>query len=74
MVLMSAAELEAIVADADSAIIETIVAAALLKSKDKATLYAIETLLNRSHGLPRPLPPAPDAPEETIILTMNLNG
>lgn len=73
MVLMTPAELQAIVADGNSTIIETIISAALLKSKDRATLYAIESLLTRSHGLPRPIPAQDSNNDEPIFLTMNLN-
>lgn len=63
--------LRAIVDDEASPVIETIVARALLKSAERGTLHALDLLLTRAHGLPRPSEPA--TPTEPIQVTLNLN-
>jgi hypothetical protein len=42
-----------------------------LKSAERGTLHALDLLLTRAHGLPRPSEPA--APTEPIQVTLNLN-
>jgi hypothetical protein len=43
----------------------------LLKSAERGNLHALETLLTRAHGLPRPAEPS--LPTEPIEITLNLN-
>lgn len=55
IIQMSEDELEAVSEDKDGAIIERIVAGALLASYKKKSLYNIETLLTRVYGKPKEL-------------------
>ena len=71
MLLHTRPELETIADDAAAPIVETIVARALIKSAERGSLHALETLLSRSHGLPRPAEPF--IPTEPLEITLNLN-
>lgn len=55
LISMSDTELHAVDNDNDGAILERIVARALLASHDKKSLYNIETLLTRVYGKPKEL-------------------
>jgi hypothetical protein len=46
-------ELKTLAEDETATIFETTIATALLKAKGKGSLFAIETILNRSQGLPK---------------------
>jgi hypothetical protein len=63
-------ELETIAANEETPIVETIVARALIKSADRGTLHALETLLTRSQGLPRL---NTDNLPDDVQVTLNLN-
>lgn len=71
LLLFDRPALRAIVEDEASPIVETIIARALLKSAERGNLHALETLLTRAHGLPRPAEPS--LPNEPIEITLNLN-
>lgn len=53
MLAMNEAELTAIVDNGNATIIELTIARALLNGVKRGSLYAIESLLNRSIGMPR---------------------
>jgi hypothetical protein len=52
MIGMTLSDLQKIVADDDSVIINRTIANALIKSLSKGSLYSIETLISRVHGVP----------------------
>lgn len=53
MMLFTESELLNIASSKDATIFETTIATALIKGKSKGSLFALETILNRSHGLPK---------------------
>jgi hypothetical protein len=53
LMMFNEIELKALADDTTATIFETTIATALLKAKGKGSLYAIETILNRSQGLPK---------------------
>jgi hypothetical protein len=53
LVLLTELELQELANDNTATIFETTIATALLRSKAKGSLYSIETILNRAHGLPK---------------------
>jgi hypothetical protein len=53
MMLLTESELLNIAHSNDATIFETTIATALIKGKTKGSLYALETILNRSQGLPK---------------------
>jgi hypothetical protein len=52
MIGMTLSDLQKIVADDDSVIINRTIANALIKSLSKGSLYSIETLISRMYGVP----------------------
>lgn len=71
MLLCTRPMLQDITDDQDAPIIEAIIARALLKSAERGNLHALELLLVRAHGLPKPLEPVLSS--EPITVTLNLN-
>lgn len=71
MLLCTRPMLQDITEDQDAPIIEAIIARALIKSAERGNLHALELLLVRAHGLPKPLEPV--LPSEPISVTLNLN-
>jgi len=53
LMMMNQCELESLTLDQTASIFENITAAALLKSRKNGSLYALETLLNRTQGMPK---------------------
>ena len=70
LLMHTRAGLQAIADAEDTPIAETIVARALIRSAERGSLHALETLFTRSHGLPRHLDPP--APTEPVHVTLNL--
>jgi hypothetical protein len=52
MIGMTLSDLQKIVADENSVIINRTIANALIKSLSKGSLYSLETLISRVHGVP----------------------
>lgn len=53
LMMMNESELLTLSEDDSASIFENIISKALLKSKKTGSLYSLETLLNRSYGLPK---------------------
>jgi hypothetical protein len=53
LMMYTESELKTLADDETATIFETTIATALLKSKNKGSLFALETIMNRAHGLPK---------------------
>jgi len=71
MMLLTEGELKLISDNQEATIFETTIAMALIKSKQRGSLYALETILNRGHGLPRQVSDI-NLKQETIEISLNL--
>lgn len=71
MMLLTEGELKLICDNEEATIFETTIAMALIKSKNKGSLYALETILNRGHGLPKMINDI-NLRQEKYEITLNL--
>ena len=53
LMMLTETELSLLANDSTATILETTIAAALLKGKAKGSMYALEMILNRTYGLPK---------------------
>ncbi|MFN7300221.1 MAG: DUF5681 domain-containing protein [Bacteroidota bacterium] len=72
MLSMSESELVTVTESKDATILETTIARALMNGAKKGSLYAMESLLNRSVGMPR-ITQDVSIENKEIIVTMNLS-
>jgi pyruvate dehydrogenase complex dehydrogenase (E1) component len=70
MLAMTIDELKSVYEDKQATILEKTIANALRKSLEKGTLYSIETLLNRTYGMPK----QDIQTEMTVIDKFDFNG
>jgi hypothetical protein len=70
MMMHTERELLFILNSDDATIFETTIASALIKGKTKGSLYALDTILNRSQGLPKQ---TNDIAIENKLISVSLN-
>jgi hypothetical protein len=72
MLAMNESELTAIVDNGNATIIELTIARALLNGAKKGSLYAMESLLNRSVGMPK-IQQEVNIEQRNVIVSLNLS-
>lgn len=74
MLGMTKAQIETQTSNPDTPMFQKIIGKAMLKSYNNGSLYALESLLNRSMGMPRQQTELTTPKEHPIFVTLDLNG
>lgn len=74
MLGMTKAQIETQTNDPDTPMFQKIIGKAMIKSYNNGSLYALESLLNRSMGMPRQQTELTTIQEQPIFVTLDIDG